>query len=62
MHLLLNVPIEIIYSPPLNQNGSNPNALVQQAESLDNLQLWKGILLKALDFSLLNNSLAMTSI
>jgi hypothetical protein len=52
MHLLLQVPIEIIYNPVKLINNS----------SIDNLHLWKGVILKALTLSQLNNRLAMTCI
>ena len=41
MHLLLQVPIEIIYNPVKLVNNS----------SIDNLHLWKGVILKALTLS-----------
>ena len=46
MHLLLHVPIQIIYT----------------ADSIDNLHLWKGVMLKALELGQLDNRLALTSI
>jgi len=52
MHLLLQVPIEIIYNPVKLVNNS----------WIDNLHLWKGVILKALTLSQLNNRLAMTCI
>jgi len=45
--LMLNVPIVIIY---------------QADSSVDNLHLWKGVMIKALELSQLNNRLAMTCI
>lgn len=49
MQLLLHVPIEILYSPG---QGSNE----------ENMHLWKGVMIKALELSHQNNSLAMTCI
>lgn len=48
MNLLLHVPIVIVY-----QAGSH---------LVDNLNLWKGVMIKALVLSALNNRLAMTCI
>lgn len=49
MQLLLHVPIEILYNP---DQGSNE----------ENMHLWKGVMIKALELSHQNNSLAMTCI
>ena len=49
MQLLLHVPIEILYN-------SNPE------QSNDNIHLWKGVMIKALELSHQNNSLTMTCI
>jgi hypothetical protein len=38
MQLLLHVPIEILYSPDQGRND-------------DNIQLWKGVMVKALELS-----------
>jgi hypothetical protein len=53
MHLLLHVPIEILY-----QQSSNKNPVA----STDNVHLWKGVMIKALELGYLNNNLAMTCI
>ena len=49
MQLLLHVPIEILYNPEQGQND-------------ENIHLWKGVMIKALELSHQNNSLAMTCI
>ena len=49
MQLLLHVPIEILYNPEQGQND-------------ENVHLWKGVMIKALELSHQNNSLAMTCI
>ena len=50
MQLLLHVPIEILYSPAIE--GQND----------ENIHLWKGVMIKALELSHQNNGLAMTCI
>lgn len=50
MQLLLHVPIEILYNQ--EQEGRND----------ENIHLWKGVMIKALELSHQNNSLAMTCI
>lgn len=50
MQLLLHVPIEILYTPE------------QQGQVDENLHLWKGVMIKALELSHQNNSLTMTCI
>lgn len=52
MHVLLNVPIAVIYKPQRIGNTS----------SIDNLHLWKGVMLKALTLSQLDNRLALRCI
>jgi len=46
------VPIEILYRPSLK----SPEA------STENVHLWKGVMIKALELGYLNNNLAMTCI
>ena len=53
MQLLLHVPIEILYNP----EDESP-----QSGSDENIHLWKGVMIKALELSHQNNSLAMTCI
>jgi len=49
MNLLLHVPIEILYTS-------------RDSEPTENIHLWKGVMIKALELSHLNNHLAMTCI
>ena len=63
MQLLLHVPIEILHQGvrPADDGPANAQKAAQGSQN-ENLHLWKGVMIKALELSHFNNSLAVTCI
>lgn len=55
MELLLHVPISILYKAPSKDKTLD-------GSQNENIHLWKGVMIKALELSHINNRLAMTCI
>lgn len=58
MEMLLHVPISILYKAPTSGDKSSATDGSQN----ENIHLWKGVMIKALELSRINNRLAMTCI
>jgi len=63
MEMLLHVPISILYTSPQNRR-TQVKSIDDKSEGSqnENIHLWKGVMIKALDLSHINNRLAMTCI
>ena len=57
MEMLLHVPISILYKAP---SAGEKNS--GEGSQNENIHLWKGVMIKALELSHINNRLAMTCI
>jgi hypothetical protein len=58
MEMLLHVPISILYKAPT----SGDKCSATDGSQNENIHLWKGVMIKALELSRINNRLAMTCI